>query len=48
MALLNLLRPHREIALRQGVVSVSDEGKAVRIPKFTGCSDIALEFGGNI
>ena len=29
-------------------ISVGDEGKAVRIPKFTDYSQKALEFGGNI
>ena len=49
MALLSRCRNpgiHREIALRQGFLSakaVGDEGKAVRIPKSTGCRDIALE-----
>ena len=42
---------HREITLRQGglgAIAVGDEGKAVRTLKFTGCRDIALEFGGNV
>ena len=47
MALLDLIL-HREITLRQGGISVGDEGKAVRIPKFTAYSQKALEFGGNI
>ena len=40
------IRAHREITLRQGghsAKAVGDEGKAVRIPKSTGCRDIALE-----